>query len=258
MTPGVVKLREPADAIVSRFTVAWVHDKVIERTMRRLRWAGLASVVIAAGSVVATIVLERPPLLLIAATALAIAIALGLRWKAYDRLDIDDRKLRTVLRVLRILRADIPRAERVALTVDLRDYDAPGRTPAGSHFTDDWFRLTTRLADGNVVTLSLTDRIKRKIKRKGRVRIAAHTRLRVALRLAKPYRPAATLAAALRHRSARDGLILAGITAPAANRLVAAWRSPRLPFLAALPAGDALLGALAAVYAGLAAARRPA
>ena len=258
MTPGVVKLREPADAIVSRFTVAWVHDKALERTMRRLKWAAGAFGVIAVGSFITAIVLEKPALFVITGAAVVIVAFLGHRWKVYDRLDIDDRKLQTVLRVLRILRADIPRAERVALTADLRDYDAAGRTPAGAVFTDDWFRLTTRLADGNVLTLALTDRIKRKVKRKGRVRIAARCKIRVALRLAKPYRPAAAIVAGLRRRPARDGLQLAGITTPAANRLVVAYQSPRLAFLAALPAGDALLGALASVYAGLAAARRPA
>jgi hypothetical protein len=257
----VVKFREPADTIVSRFTVAWVEDKAIERKKRQHVWAMVGFGAAALVSIIATVVLEALPLLAVGAVAIVLVVATGYRWRAYSRLDIDDRKLQTVLRVLKILRADIPRAERVSLSVDLRDYDATASNPGPvAVFTDAWFRLTTRLADGNVVTLTLTDRIKRKTKRKGRLRFAARSQIRVAVRLAKQYRPAASIASRLQARSRRerDGLRLAGVTATSESRLAAAFRSPRVQVLTELPAGDAALQALASVYSGIAAARGPA
>jgi hypothetical protein len=259
MTPGVVKFREPADTIVSRFTVAWVEDKAIERKKRQHVWAMVGLGAAAVASIFTIGYLHAALHLAVAAAAVGLAVTTGFRWRAYRRLDIDDRKLQTVLRVLKILRADIPRTERVSLSVDLRDYDATASHPGPvAVFTDAWFRLTTRLADGNVVTLMLTDRIKRKTKRKGRLRFGAQSQIRVAVRLAKPYRPAASIASRLRARPQRDGLPLAGITAPSENRLVVAFRSPKVQLLRHLPTGDAVLQALASVYGGIAAARRPA
>jgi hypothetical protein len=259
MTPGVVKFRDPADTIVSRFTVAWVEDKAVERKKRQLVWAMVGFA--AAGLVsIMTIGARQVSLhLAVGAVAVVLAVATGYRWRAYKRLDIDDRKLQMVLRVLKILRADIPSTERVTLSVDLRDYDATASKPGPvAVFTDDWFRLTTRLADGNVVTLMLTDRIKRKTKRKGRLRFSAQSRIRVAVRLAKQYRPAASIASRLQARPERDGLRLAGVSAASESRLVVAFLSSKVQLLRHLPAGDAVLQALASVYGGIAAARRPA
>lgn len=258
MAPGVVKLREPAGAIVSRFTAAWVEDKAVERRARRFGWIAAALGVIAVASVVTMGLLHAALHLAVAAVAVVLAVVMAVRWRAYGRLDIDDRKLQTVLRVLKILSADIPRTERVSLSVDLRDYDATPKPGPVAVFTDAWFRLTTRLADGNVVTLMLTDRIKRKAKRKGRVRLGARSQIRVAVRLAKQYRPAAAIASRLRAGDRGGGLRLAGATAPSDNRLVVAFESPKVQLLRHLPAGDATLRALASVYGGIAAARRPA
>jgi hypothetical protein len=259
MTPGVAKLRDSADTIVSRFTVAWVEDKALERKKRQLVWIMVGLGAAAFISIVTIAFFHAALHLAVAAAAVGLAVATGFRWRAYRRLDIDDRKLQTVLRVLKILRADIPRTERVHLSVDLRDYEATASKPGPiAVFTDAWFRLTTRLADGNVVTLMLTDRIKRKTKRKGRLRFGARSQIRVAVRLAKQYRPAASIASRLQARPQRDGLPLAGITAPSESRLVVAFRSPKVQLLRHLPGGDAVLQALASVYGGIASARRPA
>lgn len=255
MTPGVVKLQEPADAIVSRFTVAWVEDKAIERTLRRLAVIMAVLIALAVAGFIGAIAREAPRLLLITLAALVGLTVVGRRRAAYKRLDIDDRKLGTVLRVLKILRADIPRAERVTLAVDLRNYDAAAKNPpAVATFTDDWFRLTARLADGNVVTLALTDRIKRKVKRKS-TRFGCRSRIRVAVRLAKANRPAAAIVTALKGRGF-PGLRVGLVSADAESRVAADFRTDRLPDPAKLPAGDEVLRALAWMYGGIAAARR--
>jgi hypothetical protein len=259
MVPGMVKLQEPADTIVSRFTAAWVQDKAIERAMRRLVLVMLGIGVAGLAGFVLTIALERPVLLLVTAGAVASIIAVNARRRAYARLDIPDRKLQTVLRVLKILRADIPRAERVALAVDLREYDASAPSAARvATFTDAWFRLSVRLADGNVVTLLLTDRIKRKIKRKGRRRYGCHGRIRVLVHLAKDNRPAAAVAASLEARRGAAGHPVAQIAAGSESRVVVSLQTRRLTDPAQLPAGDELLRALGWVYGGIAAARRTA
>lgn len=257
MIPGVVKYQEPADAIVSRFTVAWVEDKAIERTIRKHQVAATALGVIAIAAFFAAIAFGSLKPLALVAVAIALIVVVGRRWRAYSRLDIDDRKLQTVLRVLKILRADIPRAERVTLAVDLRDYDAAEKTPPdGGVFTDDWFRLTARLADGNVVTLMLTDRIKRKVKHRG-TRFVFRSRIRVAMRLAKRYRPAAPVVARLAAgRPTGAGTGMASVTAAAESGFVVTLGTERVADPAKLPAGDALLRALAWVYGGIAATRR--
>lgn len=265
MTPGVAKFREPADAIVSRFTTAWVEDKAIERKKRTLMWVMIVFGAIGIGGIiVAAFITETwSPLLVTLVAAVPVIIA-GRWWRAYNRLDIDNRKLETVLRVLRILRADIPSKDRVSLTVDLRNYDAAAAgqktvtavASGVSAFADAWFDLTARLADGNVVTLRLIDRIKRKTKRKGRIRLAARSQIRVGMRVAKQYRPAEAIAGRLRGRSAGEGLRVTGATAAAENRLLVAFESPRVQTLEQLPAGDATLRALASVYNGIAAVRQ--
>ncbi len=256
MTPGVVKLQEPADSIVSRFTAAWVADKAIERTLRRLVAIMIGLGVAAFAGFVAAAAFHTPLMLLLTAAAVVLLVFVRVRWRAYKRLDIPDRKLQTVLRVLKILRADIPRTARVALAVDLRSYDAAVQSPpAVATFTDDWFRLSVPLADGNVVTLMLTDRIKRKVKRKT-TRFGCHSRIRVLVRLAKAGRPATAVVASLESRRRDVGQPVAQITAGGESRVAVTLRTRRLADPAQLPAGDELLRALAWVYGGIAAARR--
>jgi hypothetical protein len=256
MTPGIVRLEEPADSIVSRFTAAWVEDEALERRMRRLVAVMIAVGVLGLAGFVGAAASGKPRPLLVTAAAAVLLVVIARRWRAYKRLDIDDRKLQTVMRVLKILSADIPRRERVALTVDLRSYDAGAKhPPAVATFTDDWFRLTARLADGNVVTLTLTDRIKRKVKRKA-TRFACKSRIRVVLRLGKDNRPAAAVVAGIKALGRDPGLGVAGVTAGGDARVAATLRTGRLPDPARLPAGDEILRALAWVYAGVAAALR--
>src|SRR5262249_49019877 len=121
VTPGIVKLDARAEALLTRFSAAWVHDKAVERTAKRFIWLAVACVIVA----IVSIGVFRAPVIGVPAGVLLVVFAvLAFR---YHRLDIEDRKLQTVMRVLKMLRADIPRDQRVALTVDLRPFTAGAR-----------------------------------------------------------------------------------------------------------------------------------
>ena len=271
MQPDIARFKEPVDRILARFTVAWVQDKAIERRARKYLAVTLALGGVAAGGAIVAMSgawgIARP--VTVAAAAAVLAIVGGRGWRTLHRLDIDDRKLRTVMRLLRILRADIPRAAPVTLTVDLRRYvdaDPQPRLATVARYRHAWLTLTAPLADGNVVTLALTDHIKRKRKRKRTVEVC-FTRIRLAARLSKRYRPVDGVLARLSPRVAppplrvlRVGRLAGRAGSPRASdaRLRAVFESPRVGDVGALPEADALLQTLGWLYGGLAAARRTA
>ena len=266
MTPGVVKLDARAEPLITRFSAAWVHDKGVERRARRFTWlavACLAVTILAMGVFGALIVGVPAALLLVVFTVLAFR---------YHRLDIEDRKLQTVMRVLKMLRADIPREQRVALTVDLRPFTAGARQKDGrvTRYQHRWLDLTTTLADGNTISLGVIDRVKQKSKRKG-TRTLAHSDVRIAVRFAKRYRPIGPIADALRGYApgaGRPGPFQPGERdrSPEAERyLAASYRTRPLEGTApaAAPRGwdglataDTLLSTVSHVYRGIARARR--
>ncbi|HTO11580.1 MAG TPA: hypothetical protein VMQ51_08405 [Candidatus Binatia bacterium] len=266
MTPGVVRLAARADALLSRFSVAWVEDKAVERRARRCTWAAVACALLTVVSMGAfgALVIAVP-----AAVLLMVLAVLAFR---YHRLDIEDRKLQAVMRVLTVLRADVPREQRVALTVDLRRYGAGERVKNGrvTRYQHRWLELVTTLADGNTITLEASDRVKEKRKRK-RTRTLASSDVRIAVRFAKRYRPIGPIADALRGHApgtGRPGPFTPGAEdrGPQAERqLQASYRTRPAEGTAAgagphgwdgLATGDTLLSAVRHVYAGIARARR--
>jgi len=265
VTPGVVRLDARAEAVISRFSVAWVEDKAVERKARRSTW-------LAVGCAVASVLgmLSGTPVLWMPAVVLTAAFAINA--VRYHRLDIEDRKLQAVLRVLKVLRADIPRDQRVALTVDLRRYTAGEKVKDGrvTRYRHAWLQLATTLADGNAITLEASDRVKQKSKRKG-TRTLAHSEVRIAVRFAKRYRPIGPIADALRGHApgaGSPGPFAPGAedrSAEAERQLEACYRTRRLDGAApaAAPPGwdglataDTLLSAVRHVYRGIARAQR--
>jgi hypothetical protein len=266
VTPGVVRLDAHVDTLLTRFTVAWVEDKAVERKVKRSIWLAVACLLAIA---VVMGVFHAPALGALAGLLLVFFVVSAYR---YRRLDIEDRKLQTVMRLLKVLRADIPRGQRVALTVDLRRYTAGERVKNArvTRYRHRWLELRTTLADGNTVTLQTTDRVKEKSKRKG-TRALAHSEVGIGVHFAKRYRPIGPIADALRGHApgtGHPGPFTPGVEdrGPAAERqLWASYRTrPAVGALAVaanrgwegLADGDTLLSAVRHVYRGIAQARR--
>ena len=183
----------------------------------------------------------------------------------YCRRDLDNRKIAALERLLRVLRADIRRDEPVHVTADFRSYIAlPPLSKEGriTRYRDRWLLLAVCLADDNALRLAVSDRIKRKQKRK-RVVDKGQSAIALSLRLAKRYRPIEPIAAALRDGVPPPGLLLRQRQVTGAAREGAMVRvglrtlSPtRGPM--ALADGDLLLHAIRWAYGAIAAARRAA
>jgi hypothetical protein len=254
--PAVHRLEDTVEALLSRFAAAIVTDRAVGRRRRLFGWAALVSLPIT----VAPALLGG---LAGAAVALALGIASFVLWLAYRRREIEDRKLATVLRVLRVLRADIPLGERIRLTVDLRSHRAMPpveKKGAVSKYRQAWLSMRVRLADGNTVGLAIVDGIKRKQKRK-RTKETAQSRVVISLRLAKRYRQMGPLGRRLESRDAPPGLSVSAVKVAGRDgrAVVVALRTPATISAAGpLADGDTLLGALRWLYAAISVSRRAA
>jgi len=205
--PGVYQLSETTDAALGRLAVLTVYDRGIERRRRLCGWLTVPCVP-ALLFFLANDSLDDWTRLLGLAATLGLGILLFVRWRVYRRRDLDNRKIATLQRLLRVLRADICRDERVALAVDLRPYTAVPpllKQGAVSRYRHRWLLLAVRLADDNVLRLSVSDRIKRKRKRK-RTAERGSSAIALTVRLAKRYRPIEPIAAALGAGRAPVGL----------------------------------------------------
>ncbi len=266
MTPGIVRLDARAEAVLSRFSVAWVEDKAVERKAKRYTWLAIACAVLTA------VVMGVFKALALGLAGGVLLVVFAVQAFRFHRLDIEDRKLQAVMRVLKVLRADIPRDQRVALTVDLRRFTAGERVKTGNvtRYQHRWLDLTTTLADGNTISLGVVDRVKQKSKRRG-TREMAHSDVRIAVRFAKRYRPIGPIADALRGHApgaGHPGPFTPGVedrSPEAERRLEASYRTRKLQGAApaAAPRGwdglataDTLLATLSHVYRGIARAQR--
>ena len=269
MAPGVFQLTETVDGVLAHLAVLAVYDRGIERLRRLFGWLALACAPAVLFFLVNESLRDRTRLLG-ALGAVALAAVLVVRWRVYRRRDLDDRKLASMLRLLRVLRADIRRDEGVVVSADLRRYTAlPAAMKQGavSRYVDRWLVLMVRLADGNALRLVVTDHIKRKRKRK-RTAERGSSSIALSLRLAKRYRPTEPIAAALTAGRAPAGLIVRQrqVTAGAGARPGAAAAVLRLRLRTSTAGGaamvladaDVLLHALRWAYSAIAAARRAA
>jgi hypothetical protein len=261
--PAVHQFTEDAEKLLARFAVATVQDRHVDRARRN---AGLGF--FAALAVGVVLLFWLPALAALLGVVAVVCAVLWFRWKGRD---IENRKLETVLKLLRILRADIPRDKPIALTVDLRGYAAGGeptprtwarfRRPPIVHYRHRWLQLRCRLADGNVVRIGVTDVVKSKQKRKKTV-VTWGGDLSLAIRLAPQYAPrAAEIGEALHAGPAKSvGVRVVSARTRRARRgrdvepwVVARLRAPR----AGAPAvnADTVLGVLRWAYAAIAGAR---
>jgi hypothetical protein len=263
--PGVNQLNEKVDLLLARLRLASAADRKAQRWARI--FLGLTIVMIVASIGACNLLVDAAglPLRLVAIGVMIVLVAVVARaWLRYRRLDLDDRKLQTVQKVLGILRADIPKDAPVALTVDLRGYKAGGkevgRKGPVTLYRHPWLDLTVPLADGNTITLEVTDRVKRKAKRK-KTREQCRSDVDLGLRLDKRYGDASEAVGRLRRLVVPKSLGMVTVQAGRATdgrarRLSASFSTPVSVSVAQLVGGDALLAAVRWAYAGLAAAPR--
>ncbi len=203
----------------------------------------------------------------------------GLYWFRNQRHDLDDRKVGTCLRLLRVLRADVPATQKLSVHVDLRDYQKGGTVLESSktggvrffRYEHTWLETRARLSDGSAVVLAITDRVRRKEKPKRKyTKVAEHTlsRVTVAVRLGRRYGDAAAVAERLRQRPlqerfelrqvvARGRVVKASFVTPVAASFTNRTGTQQSG-AEALGSGDTLLLALRWIYGGLAATPRAA
>ena len=263
MQAGVNQLNEKVDLLLARLRLAAVADKRVER--RRRVFGVLTIVVILASVGACNLIVDVLPLsfpfkMLALAGLVALIVLVARWWVVARRQDLDDRKLNTVGKALSILRADIPRDVPVGLTVDLRGYKAGG-TIAGRKgnvtlYRHQWLTLSVPLADGNTITLAITDRVKRKAKRK-RTAEQFRTDVDLGLRLNKRYDDAAEIVRRLRRVAAPKPFGAMTVsegrkTDGRQKRLWARLSTPLAVNSSGLVGGDGLLAAVRWTYAGLA------
>jgi hypothetical protein len=265
MQAGVNQLNEKVDLLLARLRFAAAADRKAQRLARIFGVLTIVMIVgvIGACNVLADGVVGLPLKLVVIGVMIALVGVVARVWLRYRRLDLDDRKLQTVQRVLGILRADIPKDAPVALTVDLRGYKAGGkevgRKGPVTLYRHAWLDLTVPLADGNTITLEVTDRVKRKTKRK-KSREQCRSDVDLGLRLDKRYGDASEAVRRLRGLVVPKPLgmvtVQSGrVTDGRARRLSASFSTPVSLSDAQLVGGDALLAAVRWAYAGLTPAR---
>jgi hypothetical protein len=202
-----------------------------------------------------------------AAVPIVACVAFGIlclrKMKVHGEMDLEDRKVETLQKVLSVLRADVPAVQPVKVEVDFRDYVKAGQQRAPGSYTQTWLRTATALADGTAVALSLAEDVKRKERRKRKytkVKERITGEASIELRLARQYGDAAAAAERLRSVPPPPGYRVAGLQG-AGRRLHATLRTAPAARLKArgaplvtgkLPDADTLLVALRWAYRGLA------
>lgn len=264
MEPGVVQIAETAEQLLARVAALAIHDRGIERRRRLCGWLSLVCLPVVLFFLLNDS-LRDGTRAVGSATSLGAGIALFAGWRVYRRRDLDNRKIAAVERLVRVLRADIRRDELVHVTADFRSYTA--LTPLSrqgwtKRYRDRWLLLSVRLADDNALRLAVSDRIKRKQKRK-RVVEKGQSAIALSLRLAKRYRPIEPIAAALRAAAPPPGLFLRERQVTGAAREGAMVRAGLRTLTTAqgpmaLADGDLLLLAIRWAYGAIAGARRAA
>jgi len=280
------RLTESLPSLLRRFEAAQAADTTAEvrvRTYSRLITACLvgAGASVFVGFFGFTLGLARV-LWLVPALLLAAFILGLLRW--LTRLsDVDDRRLRAVVRVLRMLHADTPTGAEAGLLVDFRSYDRGGQKTGqqgrwynsvrSKQYRHEWFRLTGALADGTRYLLAATDIVSRKERRK-RKYTKIRERHRGLIQLQLRLRPetcadVSALATTLRglpaparlrvkSTAARGRRLVATLAATGAMTWVRGRYGPSREGTENLPNGDMLLQTMLWAYDGIGRSLAPA
>jgi hypothetical protein len=269
MRVDAYRLKGTADVLLRQLEAADRSDHEAERKAKRFGRMGALFLVLGVISLPFSAGVQEL-FFLTAILVVAGIVSLVIRAKA-TKFDLDDRKLDAALGLLKVLRTDISANEVIELGVDFRDYRAGGRliNKDGGwlsslkvyDYEHDWFHITARLADGNVVSMSVTDEISRKEKSKRKyTKVRERTSSDVSLSIKLREGDAPSIRARL--SGAPPGLAI--------KRLVGEGPHFRASFVGGQTlstsgrgsstqgeplGGDALLGALLWVYGGIAPAK---
>lgn len=174
MRVDAYSLKGTADVLLRQLEAADRSDADAEKRARKFGCTGALLLVL--GLIGLPVSAAFPPLLVLAGLLIVVAIVFLVKRAKAKKFDLDDRKLDAALRLLRVLKTDIPKDETIELNLDFRDYRVGGKllNKEGGMFSGlkvydyehAWISLTARLADGNVVTMAVTDEITRKEKSK--------------------------------------------------------------------------------------------
>jgi hypothetical protein len=179
--------------ILRRFEAALVSDKDAEARAKKL---GLWAIPCFVGVFASLFLLLASAWFLVLIPILLVTgITLLVKRSRAKRFDLDDVRLATVVRILRMLHVDTPEQSEVTLRIDFRDYMAGGEKTHEEKsgifgavkvmkFRHEWFRLAGTLADGTRYELGVIDCVGRKEKRKRKyTKVKAATRSTVELQL---------------------------------------------------------------------------
>src|SRR5512145_514752 len=177
MKKEAYRLSELPDALIATLENAAVLDKRAEKQTMTFGCAsglcfvgGIGGISLGAGLHWAFI-----PVGILSFVAFVVLLTLSI---LKNRFDIDDRKIKTALRVIKVLRPDMAGGERVQLMLDFRDYQKGGTSlpvdaaqggfggPKLYKYSHPWLELRTRLADGTAVMATFAERVTRREKPK--------------------------------------------------------------------------------------------
>jgi hypothetical protein len=222
-------LVEAPDAMLRRLEAAVGSDQRAAVSTRRGQRGCAASIVgfllllvawVVVGNVAPPVVQQWMGRLLVCSALAGLVVTLGFHVHGW-LWNVDDRKLQTALRLVRLLRADLPSREKARLELDFRGFTRGRRVKrTGGFFSSrkkvtyehTWLRFEATLADRSVLRLQMTDRVDRKSKSKRKYtqrREKMTTEIDVAVRPGKSYGDVAAAAAARLARRAKPPYIRA-------------------------------------------------
>ncbi len=267
MQVGAYTFKGTADVLVRQLEAAERRDN--EAEVKAKRYGCTTAFCFVFGIVLSFVAIGFPLLLLLGPPLVVAGIVFAVKYSREKKHDLDDRKLEAALRVVQVLRTDIPAQEEVDLRLDFRDYRVGGRLveKQGGWFSSlkvyeyehAWLDFSARLADGNVVGVAVTDEVTRKEKSK-RKYTKVRERVSSDIALSLKLREGSAEDVRARVSGAPRGLAIRRLDARGA-RLTAVLRGGQAltqkgrtgSSTTGEPLGaDTLLGALLWVYAGIA------
>jgi hypothetical protein len=267
-------LEGAAQQLLGDLDLAQAQDKIAERQKDRWRQLGCLGIAVAFLSIFGLALSNAALAVTVAGVVVGVAgfVVAGRR----GRFDVDDRKLGSARRLIRVLQADIPASWPIGLTLDLRPYDKAGppveedKAARRRRWEQTWLELRANLADGCSVVALLRDEVSRKEKpKRKRTKVAERfaTEATVKLHLARQYGDAEALVSRLQaapqgHEwtvvSCRGRGRALWLTVAPPTGLRVSNRSTTVRGMDKLADGDTLLQALHWVYGEIAASRRAA
>ena len=163
MKVAAYRLEDTAAGFLARFEATHASDKAAEKAIRRAKVTAIVAAVCTLPSCLVGIGLGLE--LLLFKISLSIALGALAFWFWKRRYDIEDRKLQAVVRVLKVLRADVPAQGKLGVNVDFRGYRRGGTVvkKEGGFFSSvkskryrhDWLQIQAPLLDGSRVQINV-------------------------------------------------------------------------------------------------------